>query len=246
MESISPQELYDRLLSRFELKKQTGLITFKLGDISIVVKQRDVVGNILQEWLVGWLRTNNIFHVPNPNTQMPPDIFLNENRTKDLLEVKAFNKEASPAFDIADFKSYVREILEKPYMLHVKYLIFAYKMNLENGIVTISDMWLKNVWDISASMRKSSIWTVKVQYKNGQIHKLRPALWFSEKESKTPVFSCLEHFLSALEETIYSYSETRNLANSGWKDKLLDNYKKFYGVSLNIPRWSEIEPMYRL
>ncbi len=30
---------------------QQGLFTFKFSDVDIIVKQRDVVGNITQEWL---------------------------------------------------------------------------------------------------------------------------------------------------------------------------------------------------
>ena len=242
---ITPEELYDKLLTDFNIKSVEGRITFCLGSVGIIVKQKDVVGNIIQEWLEGWLRANNIYFAPNPNTQMPPDIFLNEDRKVNLVEVKAFNSEGSAGFDLADFKSYVKEIIEKPYMLHVKYLIFAYKMD-SNGIVTITDIWLRNIWEISAAMGKSANWTVKVQYKNKQIHKLRPTAWYSTKPSKTPVFETLEDFLGALEETIFKYTETRELANSGWKDKLIDAYSKQYNITLNIPRWMDIECKYRL
>lgn len=242
---ITPEELYNKLVEVYKIKTLEGLITFKLGDVGIIVKQRDVVGNIIQEWLEGWLKSNNIYYSPNPNTQMPPDIFLSENRTENLVEVKAFNGESSAGFDIADFKAYAREIIEKPYMLHVKYIIFAYKMD-DNGIVTITNVWLKSVWEISAAMSRSANWTVKVQYKNKQIHKLRPAAWYSTRPSKTPIFESLEDYLGALEETIFKYSETRELANSGWKDKLIDAYRKYYGITLNIPRWMDIEARYRL
>ena len=245
MEHITAEKLYSRLLEDYKIKELEGQISFKLGDVGIIVRQRDVVGNIIQEWLEGWLRSNDIYYQPNPNTQMPPDIFLNEDKTQHLVEVKAFHAEGSPGFDIADFKAYVREIIEKPYMLHVKYLIFAYKMDVD-GTVTISDLWLKNVWEISAAMKRESNWTVKVQFKNKQIHNLRPAVWYSEKPSKTPVFETLEDYLAALEETTFKYSETRELANSGWKDKMIDAYKKQYGFTLQIPRWNEIESKYRL
>ena len=31
-----------------------GQIKFFLGDVDTIVKQKDVVGNIIQEWLQGW------------------------------------------------------------------------------------------------------------------------------------------------------------------------------------------------
>lgn len=106
-------------------------------------KAKDVVGNIIQEWVQGWLDKNHIEYAPSENTQMPPDFFLNpDDLTQNLLEVKAFNRSASPGFDIADFRAYQKEIVEHPYMLHADYLIFGYDMD-ENGIVTIKDVWLK-------------------------------------------------------------------------------------------------------
>ena len=67
-------------------------IRFYFGDVDIIVKQKDVVGNIIQEWLQGWLDKRGIEYAPSENTQMPPDFFLNpDDTTRDLLEVKAFN-----------------------------------------------------------------------------------------------------------------------------------------------------------
>lgn len=120
---LTADEVYDRLLNVDKIKTVEGQIRFYLGNVSIIVRQKDVVGNIIQEWLEGWLRKNHIAFAPNINTQMPPDIFLDpDNHTKDLLEVKAFNYSASPGFDIADFKAYSREIIERPYMLHTSIL----------------------------------------------------------------------------------------------------------------------------
>lgn len=57
---ITPEELYDKLLTDFNIKSVEGRITFCLGSVGIIVKQKDVVGNIIQEWLEGWLRANNM------------------------------------------------------------------------------------------------------------------------------------------------------------------------------------------
>ncbi len=84
---------------------------------------------------------------------MPPDYFLEPEKTDSgLLEIKAFNDTATPAFDIADFTAYQRELLEKPYMLNVDYLIFAYTMSNE-GVVSIAHIWLQKVWEICRPMR---------------------------------------------------------------------------------------------
>lgn len=237
---LTAEEVYDRLLNIDRIKTVEGQIRFYLGDVDIIVKQKDVVGNIIQEWLEGWLRKNNIAFDCNPNTQMPPDIFLNpENHTTDLLEVKAFNRQASPGFDIADFKAYAREILQSPHMLHTKYLIFGYKMS-NDGIVTIQDLWLKNVWEICRSMDG---WPLNVQYKNGVIHKIRPANWFGNR-SRFPMFSSLEHYLSAIEETLFSYADTHELSK-GWRKKVSEAYKSFYDIDITIPRWEDLADTYQ-
>lgn len=171
---------------------------------------------------------------------MPPDIFLDpDDHTTNLLEVKAFNRDASPGFDIADFKAYAREILVAPYMLHTKYIIFGYKMS-DEGVVTIKDLWLKNVWEICRSMDG---WPLNVQYKNKVIHKIRPATWYSNNK-KFPIFKSLEHYLSAIEETLFGYPDTHDLA-IGWRKKMIRSYEDFYGNKIDIPRWEDLESIYR-
>lgn len=140
---LTAQEVYDKLVNEDGILQLEGQIKFYLGDVNIIVKQRDVVGNIMQEWLQGWLDKRGIEYAPSENTQMPPDFFLNpDDKTKNLLEVKAFNRNRGPGFDIADFRMYEEEIINKPYMLNVDYLIFGYDMN-DDGVVTIKDVWLK-------------------------------------------------------------------------------------------------------
>lgn len=237
---LTAQQVYDKLINIDKIKTLEGQIRFFLGDVDIVVKQRDVVGNIIQEWLEGWLKKNGIDYAPNPNSQMPPDVFLDpDDKTHNLMEVKAFNRSATPGFDIADFKSYINEIIDKPYMLHSQYLIFGYQMS-EEGIVTIKDLWLQNIWEIT---RSSKQWAINVQYKNKMIQKIRPCVWYSKKDTKFPNFKTLEHYLSAIEETIYSYAETRQNAK-GWKEKMEKSYKAFYGKEIRIPRWMDIEKEY--
>lgn len=241
MENLSAEEVYNRLINVDRIKSVEGQIRFFLGDVDIVVRQKDVVGNIIQEWLEGWLRKNDIAYAPNANSQMPPDIYLSpDNKQENLLEVKAFNRSASPCFDIADFKAYAQEIINNPYMLNAKYIIFGYKMS-DDGIVTIKDLWLKNVWEICRSMDR---WAINVQYKNKVIHKIRPATWYSAK-SKYPVFECLEDYLSAIEETLFGYADTHNLS-VGWRKKMIESYNNAYGKKLSIPRWEDIEDKYRI
>ena len=109
---VSAQEVYEKLVYEDKISSLAGRIAFFLGDVNIIVKQKDVVGNIMQEWLQGWLDQKGIEYATNDNTQMPPDFFLDpEDRTRNLLEVKAFNRDAGPGFDIADFRMYAEDLL---------------------------------------------------------------------------------------------------------------------------------------
>lgn len=237
---VTSQQVYDKLMNEDKILELKGQIKFCFGDVDIVVKQKDVVGNIVQEWLQGWFDKNNIDYSLSENTQMPPDFYLNpDDLTSNLLEVKAFNRSASPGFDIADFRMYAEEIIEKPYMLHVDYLIFGYDMS-DDGIVSIKDLWLKKVWEIT---RRMDDWALNLQVKQGVVHKIRPGVWYSKKTKKFSTFKSLEDFISAIEETVYQNPKTHNEA-SMWKKKFLENYEKFYGVRLSIPRWDDISNNY--
>lgn len=239
---LSAQQIYDKLINEDKILELQGQIKFFFGDVDIVVKQKDVVGNIIQEWLQGWLEKRDIEYAPSCNTQMPPDFFLNpDDLTKDLLEVKAFNRDAGPGFDIADFRMYEEEIIDKPYMLNVDYLIFGYNMS-DDGYVTIKDLWLKKVWEIT---RRMDGWAINLQVKQGVVHKIRPGIWYSSRPGNIPMFKSLEHFISAIEETVYQNPKTHNSAAS-WKRNFLNSYKLHYGIDLVIPRWSDISQEYSI
>ena len=237
---LNALKVFEKLLDEDKLLEIEGQIKFFLGDVDIIVKQKDVVGNIIQEWLQGWMDKRGIEYALNDNTQMPPDFFLNpDDKTTDLLEVKAFNRSASPGFDIADFRMYEEEIIEKPYMLNVDYLIFGYDMS-DDGVVTIKDLWLKKVWEIT---RRMDGWSINLLVKQGVVHKIRPGVWYSDRPGNIPMFKCIEDFIAAIEEAVYQNPKTHESAAT-WKKNFIDSYRKFYGVKLDIPRWQEIAPKY--
>lgn len=242
---LTVEEVYNKLINDDKILTKKGQITFTLGDIDIIVKQRDVVGNIMQEWVEGWLKKNDVDYALNDNTQMPPDFYLDpENRKEGLMEIKAFNYKAGPGFDIADFRMYEQEISQKPWMLHVTYLIFGYEMS-EEGVVTIKKVWQKKVWELSRPMKsgkKKAIWPINLQIKQGTVHKIRPAKWYG-RSSQFSVYERIEDFLSAMEETVYKNKDTRD-DGPDWLQTVLDNYNKHYDVKLDIPRWNDIVGKY--
>ncbi|MDE6480611.1 MAG: NgoBV family restriction endonuclease [Muribaculaceae bacterium] len=244
---LTAQEIFDKLVNDDKILTKKGRITFSLGEIDIIVRQKDVVGNIMQEWMEGWFRKNDIEFAPNDNTQMPPDFYLNpQNKKLDLLEIKAFYYKRGPGFDIADFRMYEKEIAQKPWMLDVSYLIFGYDMT-EDGIVTIKKVWLKKVWELSRPMKSGNnktVWPINLQIKQGTVHKIRPAKWYGISKDFA-VYSNMEDFLAAMEETVYKNKDTRD-DGPDWLSTLIKNYKDFYGIDLNLPRWKDIERKYVL
>lgn len=238
---LSSQEVYDKLVNEERILEIEGQIKFFLGDVDIIVRQKDVVGNIMQEWLQGWMDRRNIEYAPSGNTQMPPDFFLNpDDLTTGLLEVKAFNRNGEPGFDIADFRMYAEEIQAKPYMLYVDYLIFGYDMS-DEGIVTIKDIWLKKVWEIS---RRSENYPLNLQVKDGVIHKIRPGIWYSRGNVDYTVFTGIEDFVSAMEETTFVEPRLRNSIAPTWLTVFQRNYRAKYGHELDVPRWRDIKENY--
>ena len=237
---LSPIEVYNLLVQEDKILEINGQIKFFLGKIDIIVKQKDVIGNIMQEWVQGWLDYKGIEYALSDHSQMPPDFFLNPcDKTVGLIEVKAFNRNASPSFDIADFRMYSDEIVIKPYMLDVDYLIFGYDMS-DEGIVTIRDVWLKKVWEITRRMKD---WPINLQIKDKVVHKIRPATWYSTSRIEFNVFETKEDFVSAIEETVYKNPDTRDRAGT-WLNRFNENYNKHYGVQLDIPRWNQIADKY--
>lgn len=240
LKQCTAEQVFAALKNEFSFINAKGSIRFNLNDFEIIVKQNSVVGNILEDWLADWLDAQGIANEHNLG-QVAPDFWLNPtDKTKDLLELKCFYR--GPGFDIANFLSYVNEIIDKPYRLHSKYLLILYDMNPQTGVVSIENAWLKNVWEIACS---SSNRPIKVQEKKKVIYNIRPATWYSEK-TQYPTFKCLEHFLAAIEQTLYDYNQTRTTIAENWAKKLCTAYKQHYGVELNLPRWYDIKEQYIL
>ena len=121
-----------------------------------------------------------------------------------------------------------------------KYLIFGYRMSPVTGEVVIKRVWLKNIWEICRPMQN---WALNLQVKQGVVHKIRPANWYSTARTRFSCFNSLEDLLSAIEEVVYQNPDTHNDAAS-WKREMIHSYERFYGTRLNIQRWDDIRETY--
>jgi len=225
---LSALQLYDALVNDYGIIGETGNIKFTVKDLSILIKTKDSVGNLLQEWLKAWFTENSIDFVENNNSQSFPDFLLNpDDYTKGLLEVKSFDFDRGPGFDLANFDSYCNSLLTHAYRLDSDYLILSYQMI--DGQIGIKNVWLKKIWELACP---SSTYPLKVQEKKNVIYNIRPSVWFSTRSRFKP-FNSKEEFLSALNNTRYQYPQTR-FKNGHWLNKVLRNYEEYTGETLNV------------
>lgn len=225
---LSGQELYSKLVNDYKIIGESGVINFSLKDLTISIETKDTVGNLLQEWLKAWMMKEKVEFEENKNSQIFPDFYLDKNNQKlGLLEVKSFDWDRGPGFDLANFDSYCNSLLVNSYRLDSDYLIFAYQMT--GSVITIKNVYLKKIWELACP---SGTYPLKVQEKKSIIYNIRPSTWYSER-SKFKPFASKEDFLSALNNTRYQYPQTRH-TNGHWLKNVIKNYKEHTGISLKI------------
>lgn len=202
-------------LLNLSLSNLYGGTVFSIGDTSIEVLGKDGLGGLIEEWFGVWAERKG-FKIKNPkkegSSQEFPDYYVGKEDF--LLEVKTFDLDGSPNFDLANFESYCESIAAMPSRVDSDYLIFAYK--LIGSRLLIQNVWLKKIWEISCS---SDRYPLRTQIKRDVIYNLRPATWYSES-SRFKVFSTKEEFIEALFET------QRQYRGNSHKDLYLSNLKK--------------------
>jgi NgoBV restriction endonuclease len=225
---LTAKELYIKLVDDYKIIGEQGVINFSLKDLTISVETKDTVGNLLQEWLKAWMKKEKIEFEENKNSQTFPDFHLDlKNAKQGLLEVKSFDWDRGPGFDLANFDSYCNSLLENSYRIDSDYLIFAYQMH--GSVITIKNVWMKKIWELACP---SGTYPIKVQEKKSVIYNLRPSTWYSERTKFKP-FESKESFLAAINETRYQYPQTRH-TNAHWLKNIIKNYQEHTGILLEI------------
>ena len=225
---ITGSLLFSKLVDDYKIIGEKGIINFSLKDLIISIETKDTVGNLLQEWLKAWMVREKVEFEENLNSQTFPDFYLNKDDHKSgLLEVKSFDFDRGPGFDLANFDSYCNSLLSNAYRIDSDYLIFAYQM--EGSVINIKNVWIKKIWELACP---SGPYPIKVQEKKSVIYNLRPSTWYSERTKFKP-FSSKEEFLSALNGTRYQYPQTRH-SNGHWMKNVIKNYQEHTGILLAI------------
>jgi len=224
MKQLKAEEFFKKISP--EVVGKFGKIIFELNSIKVTINTKDSIGHMLQDWIEAWAKQHNIYIRPNPSTQEFPDFYLSELNEESMLEIKSFDFKASPNFDIANFDTYVRSLLENPKKLDAYYLVFGYSLN--NGEIKIEGLWLKRIWELSTT---SGSWDLKLQVKQGVIYNIRPVNFISKRTNITQPFKSKVEFLEAIQKVLNQYEKTKN-SHTNWLNDFKKVYKEATGTSL--------------
>jgi hypothetical protein len=222
---ITASQIYDKLVNEFKIQSQIGSIEITLGGISAKYNGKDAIGDLLQEWLGEWLKQNGFYYREPSNSQQFPDFLLTESANAGLLELKTFNADASPAFDIANFDSYCTSLLTVPERIDADYLILSYKM--VDAQLSIDNIWLKKVWEMTSPSGPDPI---KLQVKRNQIYNIRPCTWYSKRLLFNP-FDNKSDFLNAIAETHNLYPQCDQY-KTDWLNIVKEKYFENTGIRI--------------
>jgi type II restriction enzyme len=222
---VNANQIYS-LLQQEQITSGIGNITFNFKNIAISIRGKNAIGDLFQEWLEAWMTRSNISYRKPSNTQEFPDFLLHRRSNEiDLLEIKLFDYDRSPNFDVANFDSYQRSLLTNAYRLDADYLIFGYRLN--NTGFSIADFWLKKVWEITGDGNTN---VLKCQVKQGVIHNIRPVKWYSSRRVQSP-FTSRFHFCLGLEQRLLNYNRTQHSCVN-WLREVRANYRQHTGSPL--------------
>jgi hypothetical protein len=188
-------DLYNITKSRLE--GQHGTITINFANRSHVYSGNDVIGNCLQEWLPNWFTFLGVEILPGESTQAFPDFVANFDGALYDVEIKAWNINNAPAFDLANFHSFIDSTYKDPGKLNAHYFILGYRP-ADDGFsegFTVEKVYLKNLWEIT---NRSRNYPIGLQVKRGQPYAMRPCNFY-RYESRS--FQSKEDFIIAVKET---------------------------------------------
>jgi len=216
MALTSLEELYNKAVK--EIKGQKGVIQVTIGGIPKTSNSNDIIGNCVQEWIPQWLEDNGLKLETNPHSQAFPDFTAMIDGKRYDMEVKCWNHDNAPAFDIANFDGFYREIYENPNKLFAHYLIFGYTPT-KHGF-TIQEIYLKRIWEITSPSTK---YPLGVQVKQGKPYAIRPFAFHKGQQSK---FTGLEDFVNAIYEARKIFGFDGRVDPAEWHKKVLSHIEE--------------------
>ena len=207
-------------LAKKKLINAQGNINIVIAGIPKNSKSNDIIGNCVQEWIPQWLEDNGLDLVANSGTQIFPDFIATIDGKKYDMEVKCWNFNESPAFDIANFDGFYREIYENPRKLNAKYLIFGY-VPTKHGF-RIEEIYLKNLWDITCRPQGKSGRPIHLQVKQDNPYAIRPSSFHKNPEKKR--FPSIKEFVKAIRDTRKMFPKENMIDPDEWYEKVISGF----------------------
>lgn len=198
-----------------EIIGSRGTIKFSFAGIDVSLKNKDIIGNVLQSWFGEWLISKGVVWKAGIHSQNWPDFILTDGSH---LELKTFDATASPNFDLANFDAFTRCLYEGHVeRLDTLHLVFSYQLNPINGEVVITDYWIKPMWQLTGP---SSTNFLSLQVKQGVPVNIRPKNW---RSNKTEIFSSRRDFVLAIDKALEYFHPNRY---PDWFQKIEKYYKE--------------------
>lgn len=223
------EELYE--ITRDELENKYGSIFVNFNNRNVRYTGNDVVGNCLQEWLPNWFEYMGVDIIPNESTQEFPDFVARFTNTHNDVEIKCWNASGSPAFDLANFNSYVRTLYIDPRKLNADYFILGYRptdpdVDFAEGF-QVTNVYLKKIWEMTGPTRISNK-PISIQVKYNRPYAIRPT---SFHRNTTTVFNSRLDFVIAIKESLDLFPQDE-FTSDEWFNHVKETYESMCGEAL--------------
>jgi len=186
-----------------------GSLVFSMNGLKVSVDNLDIMGGVLQSWIKNYLKDEHCIDLySNPKTQEFPDFYLNENLVG-MLELKCFDANKSPKFDLANFDKYLRALIQpgnadiKADFLVLGYSFIQYKIN-------ITEVYLKKIWQMAGPSPTNIL---NLQVKQKKPTNIRPKNF---RKSNERTFKSEDEFISALDRANARFNKE---AVGSWSDR---------------------------
>ena len=211
----------EELITQHRIIGQTGAISFNYAGFQSFVISKDIIGNTIQDWFGQWLISKGLVWEMGVHSQSWPDFILSDGTH---LEVKTFDSNAGPNFDLANFDAFIRSLWEGHVArLDTAHLVFSYISDPQSGVITINNFWVKNMWELTGSSPKNIL---SLQVKQNQPVNIRPKNWRSPAVS---LFTSRQEFVLALSQVVTRY---RNAEFPDWYTVVENHYVRLFGRPL--------------
>lgn len=188
----------EQLILQENIIGQTGALSFTYAGFQTTIFSKDAIGNAIQDWFGQWMSHHGILWGTGIHTQSWPDFILSDGTH---LEVKTFDSEASPNFDVANFDAFVRSLWNGDvHRLNTPHLVFSYVTDSATGAISINNYWFKNIWDLTGPSRANGL---SLQKKQGSAVNIRPKNW---RSNRVQMFTSRQEFVEALSQAVIRFS----------------------------------------